>query len=563
MLIRKRFDFAISPPVQAMRVAGPPGPKLFPVALAFAAVLLALAPCLSLPATADAGTYSVYYCRTPEGAAAPLTDWRIDDKGGAAIDHSRENCPGGPFELELSPTATHPANDDLSATVEAPAGTEIAAYKFWRSVQLGTEYGYRYRELTAFGNPELDICWQNQGCLSKGNPAQPFSAANVVEMNGRTGVMGLEFLITCALPDGSSEKCPASAPGAKFELFGAELTMADYSAPVLPVAPSGPLVTPSTPLSGWQPVTISATDSGGGVYQALLEVDGSIVQSAILDEDGGSCRPPFTHIAPCPPSATGTVWLNTSDFPDGKHTLRILVTDATGTNTAAWGPVTIETDNGRCNPSPPTDELDLHVGLVGRKHWKARVITTAYGHPLRIRGQLIEGGGKPVVGAGVCVAERVAGGFDELHRIGARVTNGEGTFAFKVPPGPSRRLYFIHRTAQGAVVSTISVRVRAPVSLHGSPLSLRNGQTLTMRGNLGSPPYPKRGALVELQAYRETGWQTFGTATTNRRGRFAFRYTFSRTVGLQHYLLRARVPKQADYPFESGRSRAIRVTVAG
>jgi hypothetical protein len=74
---------------------------------------------------------------------------------------------------------------------------------------------------------------------------------------------------------------------------------------------------------------------------------------------------------------------------------------------------------------------------------------------------------------------------------------------------------------------------------------------------------PENGAVVELQAKRETGWQTFGTTRARRSGRFRFRYQFSRTTGVQRYRLRARVPSQAGYPYAPGSSRPIKVTVRG
>lgn len=551
-----------------MRPARPTALRLFPT---IAAALLALTLFLAFPATSHAGTYTVYVCRTPEGHSAPFPDWRITKGEFVSIDKVTNRCPSGPLELEMWPEKTHPANDVLSATVEAPAGTEITSYKFYRSVQLGPEYAYGYRELTANGDTEWDLCYGGQGCAGKGTTSSPFSSANAIGLGGRTGVHGLEFRLFCELPDSSTEKCPATAPGGKLDIYGGEMVLTDNSAPVLTVAPSGPLVTPGVQLSGMEPVTVSATDSGSGVYQVQLEVDGTIVQSTTLNENGGYCKPPYIRVAPCPSSASGTVSLNTTKFPDGEHHLRILVDDATGTNKVAWGPIPIQIHNaappppptpGQCDPQPASKELALHVGLVGRTHAKAREITTGYGRTLRIRGRLMSGT-QPVAGAAICVAEREAEGIGHFHRIGGLVTNENGLFSYKVEPGTSRRLFFVHRTAGGAAVRSVAVRVRAPVSLHGSPLSLHNLQTLTMRGSLGSPPFPKHGVLVEMQAFRETGWQTFGTASTNRRGRYSFRYTFSRTVGLQHYLLRARVPKQADYPFESGASRALKVTVSG
>jgi hypothetical protein len=107
------------------------------------------------------------------------------------------------------------------------------------------------------------------------------------------------------------------------------------------------------------------------------------------------------------------------------------------------------------------------------------------------------------------------------------------------------------------------VNVRAPVRFKGSRRSLRDGETLVLSGRLPGRPLPSRGVLVELQGRREGGWQTFGTTRSGRRGRFSFGYTFTRTTGVQAYALRARVPRQAAYPYASGASRHVRVRVIG
>jgi hypothetical protein len=69
--------------------------------------------------------------------------------------------------------------------------------------------------------------------------------------------------------------------------------------------------------------------------------------------------------------------------------------------------------------------------------------------------------------------------------------------------------------------------------------------------------------LVELQAKRGRRWQTFGTARSSRAGRYRFSYPFTRTGGVQYYVLRARVPRQAGYPYATGASRPEIVVVRG
>ena len=58
-------------------------------------------------------------------------------------------------------------------------------------------------------------------------------------------------------------------------------------------------------------------------------------------------------------------------------------------------------------------------------------------------------------------------------------------------------------------------------------------------------------------------WQTFRTMRTDAAGRWAIRYRFRRTRGVQRYRFRARLPREASYPFAAGGSRSLTVRVRG
>ena len=84
-----------------------------------------------------------------------------------------------------------------------------------------------------------------------------------------------------------------------------------------------------------------------------------------------------------------------------------------------------------------------------------------------------------------------------------------------------------------------------------------NGEDVTFRGRLRGRPLPTPGKLIELQAYARGRWLTFGTTRANpRTGRWSYPYRFSATRGNVRYRFRARVPKEASYPYETGASRA-------
>ncbi len=104
---------------------------------------------------------------------------------------------------------------------------------------------------------------------------------------------------------------------------------------------------------------------------------------------------------------------------------------------------------------------------------------------------------------------------------------------------------------------------RARLSLHRSRGFLRNGQKVRLRGRV-TVASVSPGVVVELQAWvGRHHWLTFGIAKTGAGGRFSYAYRFTRTTGVQVYLLRARLPNQAGYSARPAASRPVSVTVVG
>jgi hypothetical protein len=508
--------------------------------------------------TATAGTYTIYSCRTPGGTAAGSWSWQARV---SSLSSFGDGCPKGAITLNMSTTAAHPSNDYARVNFAAAPDTTIASYFVWRSVQLGATYNYwRYEDV----NGTWVVVGSCSGC-SLGSTSNVFDQDNLVSDSNLSGVTGLSMLISCGEADTSTTPCPASNPAASLQLYRADITLNDPYPPVLSAPPSGPLLS-GQPLSGVQSATLSATDRGGGVYQASATIDDQTVASTVLDANGGLCQQPFTVAQPCKASATGSIAVDTRQLADGVHMLRLSVTDATGTNAASFGPVPIVTANGICNPEPPATSLRLGAWFQQRRLGAKpiTIITARYGRPPTVVGSLVDPSGAPIADAPVCVVTANATAGAPLQPAGMVTTNPGGGFSFKLPPGPSRRIYLVHRAADGAIVTTLNVRVPAEISLHESRRTLHNGRVLVLRGRLRHGPMPPGGLLVELQALRAPHrWQTFGTTTTGRGGRFRYRYRFTRTVGLQRYSLRARVAAQSTYPYLAGASRPVTVLVRG
>jgi hypothetical protein len=520
---------------------------------------------LVAPGGAQAATYTVYSCKQPDGVAAGLDGWTRSFVGENNV--SANYCGRGSYWiLFMRGDVPHASGEVNEAVFTAPTGTRITSYEIWRAVRVmkTSAFNYSYALLEGQRENVIERCDGNKGCWYRGSSRDPGAAINRVSRAGLQNVGRLWLSLGCR----SGATCGALAGDspAKLWLHRATINLEDTSSPVIASPPSGTLVDPSRRLTGIEEVSLAATDVGGGVFEGLVEIDGQVVARQVIDSNGGRCQQPFVYAAPCKQSASGTIAVDTARLADGDHTLRLLVTDATGANSAVWGPARITTANGSCNPRPRSAVLNMRAAALrrqGRRVVHASSVTTRYGRPVRLAGRLLTLQGAPVGGAPVCVTWRAQADGARLRGNRGLLTDASGRVTYRLSRGPSRIVYFVHRTAEGAVTKAVRVNVRAPVRFKGSRRSLTNGETIALSGRLPGGPRPRGGVLVELQARRESGWQTFGTTRAGRAGRFNFGYTFTRTTGVQTYSLRARVPRQPAYPYASGASRAIRVRVTG
>jgi hypothetical protein len=105
--------------------------------------------------------------------------------------------------------------------------------------------------------------------------------------------------------------------------------------------------------------------------------------------------------------------------------------------------------------------------------------------------------------------------------------------------------------------------VPAASSMSADRRTVRNGEAVSFNGRLVGQHVPDGGKLIDLQAYYRGGWRTFATPRTDSRGRWFYRYRFGATRGTVRYRFRARIRREAAYPYELGYSRRVVVTVRG
>ena len=175
----------------------------------------------------------------------------------------------------------------------------------------------------------------------------------------------------------------------------------------------------------------------------------------------------------------------------------------------------------------------------------------------------LDGGGRPLAGAqiGVYESSRIGG----TRRVGTLGTDSAGRFRHKVGSGPSRTVrYRYEGTPRVKPASAqVAVLVRARTAITVSRRLLRNGDTVRFIGRLLGGPVPDGGKLIDLQAHYRRQWRTFATPRTDAGGRWQQDYRFEATRGLVRYRFRARIRREAAYPYELGYSRVLSVIVRG
>jgi hypothetical protein len=504
-------------------------------------------------APAQAGTYDVYACRLPDGSVAPAGGWST---GGLLNGADVRTAAGCPLTVSVAPSAQAQRPITIGWRFDAVDDTTIAAYDVARRVVVSTDgtgaFNYEgFLDAIDYGRArQIDHCWSAEGCQGL-TAAQPLA---------KSGLAARSLILFTDCSSGHGE-CHAPM-SASITIDRARMTLNDALDPVFVTPPTGSLFDTGTPLTGVRSVSYSAADRGGGLYRAALEVDGSVVTGQPVDENGGACVAPFTQPLPCKLAAASSLSWDTGAVANGRHRLRLLVYDVTGTNVAASAPVEVVTANGpgQCATTASAGSVAVRFGSK-----RGRSITLSYGRARTIRGTVSDAAGAPVPGASVVVLSRV-------RRTGAVVRAGrtplvagaEGRFVYRIPKGPSRLLRFGWHASSASALLTCSaalhVNVRAPVGLTISPRVVAPRGRIRLTGRLRGGYVPARGRVLDLQAYERGSWRPFETVRTSGKGRFSAAYRF--TSGARGtFRIRVRVRPSSDYPFTLGYSRVVRVRV--
>jgi hypothetical protein len=418
---------------------------------------------LLAPAVASADSYLVTSCTDPLGKPNAAVGWVPFSTPGGVTTNTCAN-PNGALIASL-PTNHPPGNATANWRFDAPAGTRIVRVIARRST-TGVVGGppreaedVKYDLTTSEGQP-LEECDVRSSSSCTGELSGAFDKQGI-----NAGFVQLRVL------------CANAGLGCKRPLAVAAthmwLTLEDSAAPVVANA----RVVDSGETSGTLRVGFDATDVGGGVYRALVKVDGKVAQTIPLGPapctdvnpaDGDPYQ--FNVPVPCPGAVKDAVAsVDVKSLPAGPHGVEIAVEDAAGNQAAVAGPIEFPKANvasGSAAARAAALTGRLKMWFVKSKTRNRTRYTSRYGTRVVVRGVLRGRNGRGIVGARIDVYHIRRDGTRRLVKTGLK-SRGRGALTLILPNNvDTRTIEFAYRALRPGPITSrqrlrLTVRTRS------------------------------------------------------------------------------------------------------
>jgi hypothetical protein len=552
--------------------------------LALALALIAVFAMLGA-SVASAGSWMEVSCVNPSQSAAPSEGWSSFQGGAGYGSNNGTGCaPGSPMYAILSTAAAVGVGANETLQYTPPGGSTLIGGSIDVSLYAdgfgfnasGTAVAYS----PAFAYDGSDVFFQ---CAWGLTPCSPGS-------NDFSGVLGIpsgrggNLYLSAGCGGAAGQACnEGGSEGAwsLVRLWWANLLLANSATPSASGF-GGTLLGANA--SGTQDLTFTAADPGGpGVYLVTVQIDGKIAYSGTPNNNEGKCVPVgtsggalmFDYGQPCRTSESVDLPIHTTTVPDGQHSLKVIVEDA-AQNTGVVYDGTISTQNATSNgslgamPGPGTAAGSSPAGGPNgttasrtaqlRLGVRSRITRPYARRALLVAGRLLDNQGQPIVGATLDVLQRVSG-LQTWTAVGHAKTGPHGTFAAKVPGGPSRSIQIGYRAFSRdpgySAQAKVEESVGAGVQLHVTPSSTTPTGVIVVSGRVMGR-IPPQGALVHVVIKYRGLWVPLRNPRTDAAGYFYFLYQFQGAIG--SFPVIARVPDgQANFPYGSGHSQTTYV----
>jgi hypothetical protein len=417
-------------------------------------------------AVADADTYLVTSCQDPGGQANAALGWVPASSPGGLTSNT---CASGGALNAVLPGPQPPGNATANWRFDAPAGTTVVRVSATRTtVGLAGPPPVNPKDISYFmagsGGQVLEDC----------TPA-PVNSSCVAELTAPIDKQGLkasfiEFRVLC-LNAGAACSRPLGVSANRMWL-----TLED---PAPPAVANFKLLDDGD-VSGVMRMTFDAADVGGGVYRALIKVDGKVASTVPLapapcaDVFPSDTDPyQFNVPVPCPAAVPGAgVAVDVKSLPAGPHGVEVAVEDAAGNEKTVFGPVEFPKLNGGVDNNTGSSGVTQSEVINGRlKMWfvkapnRGRHFTSRYGTRVVTRGVLRTRSGKAIQGARIDVYH-IRNGKRKLLKTGLKSRAG-GKLTLILPINVDTRTieYDFRALRPGPITS--SQRLGLTVRRHG------------------------------------------------------------------------------------------------
>ena len=556
-----------------------------------AALAAAAATAVVAPSAAQAGSYPMYACNVPGHQTGTRGPWVINPQPTAGVTHltAFDNCStGSSFGFYQGAVPMDPASI-AGNYLYKPAG-----------YSLGEQKSYLHADLSGIGSPtgiytETDIMQHAWGAPGANTTVTP-------DVRNLTGKNVFAWHLHCG--NNANQPCDLNAPY-PLQIYGIENTLSEGTLPADATVDGGSLTTAGAK-KGVKTLRVTTSDAHSGVQKVEILLEDTLVATIDYDRNwsqplssqkAGTCQ--FADWAACPVSQSPEFSIDTAQVSDGVYPLSVRTTDAAGNRRTTTSAQTVTIDNvpdavapvapdpvapsgktganglngadgrdGRdgagltLNGANGSSSATLRAAFAASRHTSIR---SAYGKKVLITGRLTAPGGKPISGARLWVMQQDKMVGAHMIPAGEVTTDKSGTFRYVTTAQRSRTIRFGYRThlqdTSFSQTTDISLGVVAKVSLRSDRRSLPNGQAVRFSGSIAGAPANAR-KVVELQVKKGSRWMTF-RSTRLLGGGFSERYRFTRTRGRATYAFRARVRQEAGFPFMTGVSKQVKVTVRG
>ncbi len=540
--------------------------------------LLGLLVALICAAPAQAGTYTVWSCKTPSGTPTSTEGW-AQVLGLPSMAPENTCASGGELTSNfVASPLTFSGNQRMGWEFTAPTDTTITeARANWAYI-----VGHNGQDVNASAAVGIfrdgfdwpaDLLWECQAYFTGGNDCYSGGVTTTYAINAT------RFGFDAGCYGVSTGTCGPSADGKSVIAFrDTRITLDD---PFFPEFSSLAGV-PAGTAKGSFDVSATLTDRGGGIWQSEVKL-GSVVlrPRATVNTAGGRCvevnvepaANEFGFPQPCPRS-TGATWsVDTTKVPDGQHLLTITMWDAGGNATKVVNQAITVDNVPDATPTPrptatPTPTPTSGTGATGsgalaeqlgaRLSLAAPSTTARWGQKVRVAGRLTTAAGEPLAGAKLEVVEQAAFTGATGAPAGSVTTDAAGNFAHVATASSSRSITFAYALPGGAagpaVTATHLLKVPAKLEFASSRRTAPHGSRITFSGRVLTAPLPPAGAQVVIEVRVGGKWRPAKLLRTDAQGRFSWGRQLN---AITTYRFRAKVLPDASFPGEAGASRVI------